>query len=86
MRITAIFAVQGAKPIDRRGSCPLLVQALSNLLTDVQPDPPEQSIRRVGHLFRRLRIGKIKFKRGLEEPFRLGFLTDGMEESHEENL
>jgi len=86
MRITAIFAVQSAKLIDRRGFYPLSAQVRLDLWIVVQPDLFEQSIRGVGHLFRRLRMGKIKFKRGLEEPFRLGLLTDGMEAGHEENL
>ena len=74
------------RPPKVRGSYPFLVQVRLDLRIVVQPDPLEQSIRGVGHLFRRLRMGKIKFKRGLEEPFRLGLLTDGMEASHEENL
>jgi len=86
MRITAIFAVQSAKLIDRRGFYPLSAQVRLDLRIVVQPDLLEQSIRGVGHLFRRLRMGKIKFKRGLGEPFRLGLLPDGMEASHEENL
>jgi hypothetical protein len=70
MRITAIFAVQSAKLIDRRGFYPLSAQVRLDLRIVVPPDLLEQSIRGVGHLFRRLRMGKIKFKRGLEEPFR----------------
>jgi hypothetical protein len=50
MRITPIFGVPNVKPKGRRGFYPFLVQALSNLLTDVQPDPPEQFIKGVGHL------------------------------------
>jgi hypothetical protein len=46
MRIISGYIVQGAKPKGRRGFYPYLVQALSNLLMDVQLDPPERSIRR----------------------------------------
>jgi len=46
MRITAIFGVPSVKPTGQRGFYLFLGQALSNLLTDVQPDPPEPSIKR----------------------------------------
>jgi curved DNA-binding protein len=45
MRITPIFAVQSAKPIGPRGSYPFSARVLPNLPTDVQPDPPERSVR-----------------------------------------
>jgi curved DNA-binding protein len=46
MRMTAIFGAPSVNPKGQRGFYPFLAQALSSLLTDVQPDPSEPSIRR----------------------------------------
>jgi curved DNA-binding protein len=56
MRIIAIFGVPSVKPKGQKGFYPFLALALSNLLTDVQPDPPEQSIRRSCTSWGRLRV------------------------------
>jgi len=65
----AISNVRNAELIDPRGSYPFLAQVRLNLRIAVQLDQPERTVRRWDTSSKeRLRRGKIKFKRGLEEP------------------